>query len=140
MKKVRVEKSARALTIHKELELLERQKGQLKTGKPRSYEKYASGIISKEAYLRLREDAEEKLSALQDAITVKKNRLMELEEESHSDGQETLAEQYRSCGKLDNKMAQAFTEAIYIQPDGTVEIKWRFSDQYEKVMNQSEGI
>ena len=43
------------------------------------------------------------------------------------------AEQFKTEIGLTYEMAQAFTEAVFIQPDGTVQIKWKFKDWLPEV-------
>ena len=106
-----------------------------KADKLRQYESYAAGVTAKDVYLRNKSSADEQLSAIREEIDQCERSMAELEHtlpEEKSMEQEA-ADRFKGQDELTNEMALAFIEAVYIQPGGQVEIRWKFKDPLEKI-------
>ena len=137
------EKDARAFRSKKasglqslldQLSSLQKREEHIKADKLRQYESYAAGVTAKDVYLRNKSSADEQLSAIREEIDQCERSMAELEHtlpEEKSMEQE-VADRFKDQYELTNEMALAFIEAVYIQPGGQVEIRWKFKDPLEK--------
>ena len=106
-----------------------------KASKLRRYEEYAAGVLSKEAYLKEKQNADVKEKVLREEKVAKEEAMSLLEHNTNvQDIEETVLERYRTQDGLTNDMAKAFVEAVYIKPDSVVEIKWRYKDNLDKTI------
>ncbi len=84
----------------------------------------------RDVYLRNKSSTDEQLSAIRGEIGQCERSVEELEHrlpEEKSMEQE-LADRFKSQAEPTNEMALAFIDAVYIQPGGQVEIRWKFKD------------
>ena len=116
------------------LNSLERQIDSIKKDKLQKYEEYAAGNLTREGYLRKKQTADEEIEKRNAAMEECQKELEILEQEKpKQDRIGETAEQFRTETGLTYEMAQAFTEAVFIQSDGTVQIKWKFKDWLPEV-------
>lgn len=107
----------------------ERQIEHIKNEKLHGYEEYALGNITKERYLKEKSTLDQQLAAIHANIETQKAVIKGLEQDV-PDLNRTAerADCFREQETLTNEMAKAFIEAVYIQPDGSIKIKWKFDD------------
>ena len=122
------QKSA-AADCAKNLKNLQTQAEQLKMSKLRTYEKYVAGEISKQEYVKLKTEADEKLAANSDEQQTAEKRLRQLDsEEVCSESALQSACKSHNTEVLTYDLAHAFIKAIYVFQAGDVEIAWKFKD------------
>lgn len=121
-KKSEIQKNMDALTD------FQKQCGKLKKQKLKSYEGYSSGTITKQAYLDEKRIIDEKLHTIENSIDAAKQRIADLESLEESEPQTSQLDRFLNEPILTYEMAHAFVEAVYIYPDGTNEICWKFKD------------
>ena len=80
---------------------------------------------------------DEKLRTIEDSIAAAKQRIADLESVEESEPQTSQLDRFLNETSLTYEMAHAFVEAVYIYPDGTTEIRWKFKDFTE---GNPEGI
>ncbi len=128
MKKNELEKCVESITD------IQKQRDKLKKQKLHDYERYTAGTMSKQAYLDNKRNIDEKLSALKQQISDAEQRMRKLEEideQSEAISPETAA--FVNEPKLTYEMAHAFVDMVYVYPDGTNEIRWKFKDFMQDV-------
>ena len=123
----------RKSVIHTEVQTisdLQAEMEKLKKEKLKAYEKYASGKMSKDDYLRNKSSIDEKIIALEDKISSSENKVSDLEQMSLevSSELEAASTAFQNETELTYDMAHAFVDRIVISIDGSIEIKWRFKD------------
>ena len=117
--------------IQKTMDMLtdfQKQCGKLKKQKLKSYEEYSGGAITKQAYLDEKRIIDEKLRTIEDSIDAAKQRIADLESMEESEPHTSQLDRFLNEPSLTYEMAHAFVEAVYIYPDGTTEICWKFKD------------
>lgn len=117
--------------IQKNMDMLtdfQKQCGKLKKQKLKIYEEYSGGAIIKQAYLDEKRIIDEKLRSIEDSIVAAKQRIADLESIEESEPQTSQLDRFLNEPSLTYEMAHAFVEAVYIYPDGTTEICWKFKD------------
>ena len=114
-------------TVHS----LRQKEDGLKTSKLHMYEDYVEGRISREEYIERKEKTDIELKSISDALANKEATASSIDNAPKSDADTLVADCFREQERLTNEMALAFTDSIYIHSDGSVEIKWKFSDVYE---------
>lgn len=117
--------------IQKNMDMLtdfQKQCGKLKKQKLKSYEEYSGGAITKQAYLDEKRIIDEKLRTIENSIDAAKQRIADLESLEESEPQTSQFDRFLNEPSLTYEMAHAFVEAVYIYPDGTNEICWKFKD------------
>ena len=124
-KKTEIEKNMDALTD------FQKQGEKLKKQKLKSYEQYSTDTITKLAYLEEKRVIDEKLRAIDDSISSTEQRIADLESMEESEPQTSQLDRFLNEPSLTYDMAHAFVEAVYIYPDGTTEICWKFKDFIE---------
>lgn len=135
-----------AQVLQTECRTLRQKIEHLGTEKMKRYEAYVMDQISKEEFIRIKQDivyqeeqaklelgiAEQKLSEL----NTKMSRIATQEEES----QQIL--QYQDITELTPELTRKLIKRITIHPDGTIKIQWNFHDEISDVVeftqNQSE--
>ena len=119
-KKSEIEKNMDALAD------FQKQREKLKKQKLKSYEQYSGDAITRQAYLDEKRIIDEKLQAIDDSVSFTEHRIAELEVMEESEPQKSQANRFLNEPTLTHEMAHAFVEAVYIYPDGTNEICWKF--------------
>ena len=107
---------------------LQKQCGKLKKQKLKSYEEYSGGAITKQAYLDDKRIIDEKLRPIENSIANAKQRIADLESLEEFEPQTSQLDRFLNEPSLTYDMAHVFVEAVYIYPDGTTEICWKFKD------------
>lgn len=99
------------------------------------YGDYKSELITKDEYIRLKADYSGKIEALRAATEKLRNELNAL-----TDGQTTEIslftefQKYRNIASLNRELIVDLIDAILLPPDGTLEIRFNYSDQYQRVI------
>ena len=109
---------------------LQRQTEQLKTTKLRLYEKYTSDSITREEYIRQKNEVDAKIAECDDAIRRGYERMQELDsEQSCSDEKlDAVCDEYKSSTALTYELTHAFISAVYVHDHHNIEIVWKFKD------------
>lgn len=109
---------------------LQRQTEQLKTTKLRLYEKYTSDSITREEYIRQKNEVDAKIAECDDAIRRGHERMQELDsEQSCSDEKlDAVCDEYKSSTALTYELTHAFISAVYVHDHHNIEIVWKFKD------------
>lgn len=112
---------------------LQKQSDQLKSAKLRLYEKYTSGLITREEYRKQKAEADAKLAENEEAIRQEHERMQTLDsEQSCSDSRlEAVCDAYRDSSVLTYELAHSFVKSIFIHGHDNIEIVWKFRDIYE---------
>ena len=112
---------------------LQMQSEQLKGVKLRLYEKYTSGSITREDYLRQKTSTDAKIADNEEAIRRGHERMQELDsEQSCSDERlDEVCKEYRKSEALTYELAHAFISAMYIHDQDNIEIVWKFGDIFD---------
>lgn len=115
---------------------LQKQTEQYKGVKLRWYEKYSSDSISREEYLKHKQEADTKLSEISEATQQLEDRLRELEAERPCTDEhlEAVCREFSQTESLTYELAHAFIKAIYVYPDNRIEISWKFRDIYGSIV------
>lgn len=136
---VKTETDERIQEIAAEEAELKKSIKQWKSEKLLQYELYADGSLSKEAYLRVRDEltkkiigAEQEFSATQAKYSEQKDLL---ENAEHLGG---LAQTYLGEIELTYEIAQAFIENVYVHDRNRIEIVFRFEDEIQRIMQNPE--
>lgn len=132
---------SRVQTIISEEAELTKSIKQWKTEKLLQYELYADGSLSKEAYLKSKEDLTRKIASAekrQSEIQKKHSEQKELlEDAEHLAG---LAKSYLGESELTYEIAQAFVENVYVYNLNRIEIVFRFEDEIERIVQSAEEL
>ena len=109
---------------------LQTQTEQLKGVKLRLYEKYTSGSITKQEYLKQKSDTDAKLAEDAEAIRLAEERMRELDSEQPCSDErlDAVCNEYRNSSVLTYELAHAFISAIYVHDQDNIEIVWKFKD------------
>lgn len=99
------------------------------------YEDYREGVISKEEYCGFGKRYDKKIEAAQ-AAAYKLEQEIERLTSSSSDEQYwvTYFRQYHNIQMLDRKLAVELIDCIYVYDNQRIMIKFRFQDEYDKVV------
>ena len=128
-----------AVSVHAKIEKLTQCVESLKNRKFRAYNRYSSGGMSKEDYLQRKREIDEDIALIEAELASKENQRETIKENENAANSELadICETFRGEESLTYDMAHAFVEAVYIYPDGTTEICWKFKDFTESNL---EGI
>ena len=107
---------------------LQTQTEQLKGVKLRLYEKYTSGSITKQEYLKQKSDTDAKLAENAEAIRFAEERMRELDSEQPCSDErlDAVCNEYRNSSALTYELAHAFISAVYVHNQDNIEIVWKF--------------
>lgn len=116
------------LTKRRNIKELERKKVSL-------YEDYAEGILDREEYQYLREQAISDIQRLQDKIVNAEQRLIEMNKaiDHHIEEAESLEEKLE-CKEFDPALVKALIKTIKIYNDNRIEIVFNCLDVFENVL------
>lgn len=138
---VQKETEKRVQTIAAEEAELAKSIKQWKTEKLLQYELYADGSLTKEAYLKNKENLSRKIESAelrQSEILEKHGEQKELlEDAEHLNG---LAKTYFGESELTYEIAQAFIENVYVYNLNRIEIVFRFEDEIRRIMQNAEEM
>lgn len=113
---------------------LQMQTEQLKGVKLRLYEKYTSGSISRDEYLKQKTATDAKIAESDEAIRRGHERMQVLDSgQSCSDERlDAVCNEYRKSAALTYELAHAFISAMYIHDQDNIEIVWKFGDIFDE--------
>ena len=125
-------RSARTQELMDQLARLQKQQEHLKTDKLRQYEGYASGLISKEMYMRNKNSFDEKLLEISSEVSAIESQMSQIEQRLpyQISMEEELSDRFAGAQELTNEMARAFIDAIYVFPDDQITIQWKYRDVF----------
>lgn len=127
-KKLEIQKK-KVRDISKEIETL-------KQDKIRQYTKYVDGFITKEVYVKIKDELNNRIDNLEiekkekDAQVIEDDKLREEAVEMIN-----LSGKYAGTEKLTREMAEAFIDCVYLYDPEHVEIVFTFEDSIEKLMD-----
>lgn len=129
-KALREKHSAKIQALLDQLSILQKREEHIRADKLRQYEEYVNGSVEKAAYLRNKCSADEQLTVIREEISQIESQMVEMEQAfQHGESDRVKnAQRFQGQDKLSNEMATAFVEAVYIQPDDYIRIKWKFGD------------
>ena len=109
---------------------LQKQNEQHKAAKLRLYEKYTTGSISREEYLRQKKETDVKIAENDEAIRQGHERMQELDsEQSCSDERlDEVCDTYKGYTALTSELTHSLISAVYIHGHDNIEIVWKFKD------------
>lgn len=117
--------------LEKEIKIAKAGLDRLQTQKRNLYESYMDEKITKDKYLSERDVFQEKLDELHQFMENKEILLREerniLKKQQEME-EKTLLEKFTQSNTLTREMVEAFIQCIYIYPDKSIEIVWKFSD------------
>jgi DNA invertase Pin-like site-specific DNA recombinase len=126
------------MLIAKEMELTRSIK-QWKAEKLLQYELYADGSLSKELYLRNREELTERIERAEQTLTANQEKNSKqrdlLESAEHLSG---LSRMYLGETELTYEIAQAFVERVFVYNRNRIEIVFRFEDEIQRILQNEE--
>lgn len=116
---------------------LQMQSEKLKGIKLRLYEKYTSGSITKDEYLKQKKVTDVKIAENNEAIQRGHERMQELDSDQSCSDEKLYAvcDEYKSSTALTYELTHAFISAVYVHDHHNIEIIWKFKD----IFDQSEG-
>lgn len=116
---------------------LQMQSEKLKGIKLRLYEKYTSGSITKDEYLKQKKVTDMKIAENDEAIQRGHERMQELDSDQSCSDDKLCAvcDEYKNSTALTYELTHAFISAVYIHDHHNIEIIWKFKD----IFDQSEG-
>lgn len=124
------ENKDRSMTVEMpDVDKAKREIEPLKAERVRQYEAYADGIISREQYMKKKQELAERIAEIQAAIDLAENLMAE--EEKYSDDLQALAEQGEELcenGRLTKEMTDAFIEQVYVYDRNRVEVVFQCED------------
>lgn len=113
---------------------IDRQIKALKHKKMELYEKYCDGLINKQQYMIDKSVFDKDISKCEAAIEemkISSNAMPDEAVELTSESQ-AVCEAFKGAEELTYDMAHAFIDKVIVYRDNRIEIKWRFSDCFEK--------
>ena len=112
---------------------------QWKSEKLLQYELYADGVLSKDAYLKVKEELTKKIDNAEQQLSQameKHSEQRDLSETAEHLG--GLAKSFFSETELTYEIAQAFLQNVYVYNKDRIEIEFRFEDEIKKLVACSE--
>ena len=98
----------------------------LKNEKLRLYEKYVSGDLSRESYLKARAECEARIQSVVDEINAaEKNQTVVSRQAGVNERNDELTDSIRNMPRLTNEIIKNYISDIFVYPDGREEIRWR---------------
>lgn len=116
-----------------------REMEQVKAEQVRQYEAYADGVISREVYMKKKQELSRKAAELQENLDLADG--LQEEEESNSAGLQELADQGKalwSGGRLTREMVDAFVEKVYVYDRNKIEVVFQCEDVILAALDQYE--
>ncbi len=113
-----------------ELSSLDSQIESLKSYKIRLYENYTSGELTKEMFLKHKDDADKKITDIEvNKIEIEENFSSANNPVDTGDTQvNNLISIFSKSNKLTYEMSHSFINAIYVHGEDSIEIEWKFKD------------
>ena len=115
-----------------ELQRLEQQQERYKQEKFRVYENFSSGTLTKDAYLKQREEIDSKLAAAKVEREAQEQLLSELERQAFQDKaqEEDVFNSFAGATELTAEMAGTFIKEVLVSSPTEIEIVWKFRDVF----------
>lgn len=116
-----------------------RELEQVQAEQVRQYEAYADGVISREQYIKKKQELSRKATELQTALDLADG--IKEEEENNSDALKEIADQGQtlcSSGRLTREMVYAFIEKVYVYDTNKVEVVFQCEDVILAALDQYE--
>lgn len=108
----------------------------LNTAKLKNYEDYKSGDLSKELFNEYMKNYHEEISEISILLQEEKSKLSKMKIDYESTKSIFNKEgKFKICNRLTTEIVKTFIDTIYIQPDGTLKIKWKFKDVFKEGLN-----
>ena len=110
----------------------------LKKEKLKAYEKYCTGKLDKDAYIRKKREVDEEIAECEKSIQKNEEDIGELGRFSSESNSklEVVVSTYRGEEHLTSDMARAFIEKIVIYQEEKLEIQWRFKECFSSDGNE----
>lgn len=109
---------------------LQMQVDGIKKLKTRQYKQYAEEEISRDMFVKLKADCDNKIAELETQIEVLSKEKMPVATNNKTT---SLINLFSSRENFTNEIAKAFIKAIYIYDDENIEIEWNFKDNLTEV-------
>ncbi len=127
--------STRKSAIHECMDTLKGLQGQaeqLKAAKLRWYEKYTSGDISRDEYLKRKGEVDQKLAENAEARAKEESRMEQLDSERScgDERMDVVCGEFAKTTHLTYELAHAFIKAIYVHAADRIEIEWKSTDLF----------
>lgn len=116
-----------------------REMDKVKAEQVRQYEAFADGVISREQYIKKKQELSKKTAELQATLDLADG--LKEEEENNSDGLQELADQGQAVkggGRLTKEMVEAFIERVYVYDSNKVEVVFQCEDVILAALDQYE--
>ena len=115
-----------------ELQRLEQQQERYKQEKFRVYENFSSGTLTKDAYLKQREEIDSKLAAAKVEQEVQEQLLSELERQAFQDKaqEDDVFNSFAGATELTAELAGTFIKEVLVSSPTEIEIVWKFRDVF----------
>ena len=125
----RIDTSTKVIVSKIEQEIIEKRKI-----KQKFYEDWKLGIITKDDYINYINGAEKTINILNDRLKKYSEKL--LEEEQLNTNKEIFKEikQYEKIERLNKQIIDDLINNIYANEDGSIEIEFKFQDEYKRLM------
>lgn len=108
----------------------------LKEQKRKYYENWKFGKIDKTEFEKLANDIENKINSLNEEIDLHTSTYREtIKKIRKNDYWIGHFKKNKKIKKITREVLKELVEAIYVMDDGTVEIKFRYQDEYDKLVN-----
>lgn len=122
----------------KKLAGLQKEKAKCEADRFTNMDQFMAGNVEKEAYQKRRAELTKELECLDGLIAELETELQEREtvqDERIKEALETV-ERFSGAKELDQKIVDALIETVLVYDPGHVEIRWKFSDEVMKMMQE----
>ena len=112
----------------------------LKQEKIRQYTRFADYLITKEAYIKIKDDLTTRIEELQQKMKTQESEVMaqdKLREEAVE--MTNLSGKYAGAKKLTREMVEAFIDCVYVHDPENIEIVFLFVDSIRELMEEIQG-
>lgn len=122
------------------IERIEKEMKEKRKIKQKFYEDWKLGIITKEEYMKYVNGAEKTINILNDRYKKYSEKLEE--EEKLNDNKEIFKniKEYENIKTLNKKLIDDLINNIYSNEDGTIEIEFKYQDEYKKLLKLAKKI
>ena len=121
----------------KQIRKLERDVEILKAEKLRQYEAYAEGILSKEEYIRKKEQIAQKISSTQQEVMEKTNALQsELEVTQSVEALMETSSHYEDEPRLTQELSDIYVDTVFVYDTERVEIVLNNEDVIREIIDR----
>lgn len=122
------------------IERIEKEMTEKRKIKQKFYEDWKLGIITKEEYMKYVNGAEKTINILNDRYKKYSEKLEE--EEKLNDNKEIFKniKEYENIKTLNKKLIDDLIDNIYSNEDGSIEIEFKYQDEYKKLLKLAKKI